>query len=107
MIELVIGWIKDTFFTSVEEIKPAKITPSRAGYNFEHKELKRLMLRLRDFQTVDFTDISGNLLVPETIDQRFGRDGGIDCVIHIVAPTERGARNVAGRIRNILTKGNY
>ncbi|MEH2418746.1 hypothetical protein [Nostoc sp.] len=102
MIELVVGWFQQTFFKPVE-----KITPSKEGYKFEHDELKRLMKRLRNFETVEFRDLSGSLLSPQTIDQRFGLDGGIDCVIRIVAPTEAGARNVAGRIRNILINGNY
>ncbi|WP_445626211.1 hypothetical protein [Nostoc sp. DSM 114167] len=102
MIALVVGWFQQKFFKQVE-----KITPSKEGYKFEHDELKRLMKRLRNFETVEFRDLSGSLLSPETIDQRFGQDGGIDCVIRIVTPTEAGARNVAGRIRNILIKGDY
>jgi len=43
----------------------------------------------------------------ESIDKRFGKDGGIDCVIHIITETERGAKNVATRIRNIIKNGDY
>jgi hypothetical protein len=109
MIELVVGWVKDFFgFSNVSEFKPVeKVTPSRMGYYFEHDELKRLMKRLKRFETVKFTDVLGTPLTPDLIDQRFGKDGGIDCIIHIVAPTERGANNVATRIRNILIKGDY
>lgn len=107
MIQLVVGWMQRTFFKKVEHITPSELTPSQKGYHFEHEELKRLMYRLRRFETVDFRDASGMPLSPETIDRRFGRDGGIDCVIRIVAPTEAGARNVAGRIRNILINGDY
>jgi hypothetical protein len=103
MIQLAIGWFQQTFFKQVE-----KITPQKEGYYFEHDELKRLMYRLRNYEViVEFRDLSGALLTPEIIDQRFGRDGGIDCVIRIVAPTDAGARNVAGRIRNILIRGDY
>lgn len=102
MIQLVVGWFQQKFFKPVE-----KITPSQKGYQFEHDELKRLMKRLRNFETVEFMDLSGSLLSPEIIDRRFGRDGGIDCVIRIVTPTEAGARNVAGRIRKILINGDY
>jgi hypothetical protein len=102
VIQLVVGWFQQTFFKPVE-----KITPSQKGYQFEHEELKRLMYRLRNFETVEFMDLAGSPLNPETIERRFGRDGGIDCVIRIVAPTEAGARNVAGRIRNILINGDY
>lgn len=109
MIQLVVGWVKDFFNPSkVQEFKPVeKVTPSRMGYYFEHDELKRLMKRLKNFETVEFTDASGTSLTPESIDKRFGKDGGIDCIIRIVAPTEKGASNVAGRIRNILVNGDY
>ncbi|MBE8987142.1 hypothetical protein [Nostoc sp. LEGE 12450] len=102
VIQFVVGWFQQKFFKQVE-----KITPAKEGFKFEHEELKRLMNRLRNFETVEFRDLSGSLLSPETIHLRFGRDGGIDCVIRIVAPTEAGARNVAGRIRNILINGDY
>ncbi|MEH1943130.1 MAG: hypothetical protein V7L01_23315 [Nostoc sp.] len=102
VIQFIVGWVKQNFFKQVE-----KITPSEEGYKFEHEELKRLIKRLRNFETVEFRDLSGSLLSTDTIDQRFGRDGGIDCVIRIDAPTEAGARNVAGRIRNILINGDY
>lgn len=109
VIQLVVGWVRDFFNSSrVEEFKPVEtVTPSRMGYHFEHDELKRLMVRLKRFETVKFTDVYGTELTAESIDKRFGKDGGIDCVIQIVAPTERGAKNVATRIRNILIKGEY
>lgn len=109
MIKLVVGWVKDFFnFSKVAHFKPVTtVTPSRMGYYFEHDELKRLMKRLKNFETVEFTDASGTPLTAESIDKRFGKDGGIDCIIHIIAPTERGANNVAGRIRNILVSGDY
>jgi len=34
-------------------------------------------------------------------------DGGIDVIVRIVAPTERGARNIAGRFRNMIVSQNY
>ena len=109
MIQMVVGWVKDFLnFSKVEQFKPVEtVTPSQKGYNFEHDELKRLMKRLKNFETVEFTDVLGTPLTPESIDKRFGKDGGIDCIIHIVARTERGADNVTGRIRNILVNGDY
>jgi hypothetical protein len=107
-IQLVIGWFnKIRSFTAVDKVTPSELTPSKRGYRFEHEELKRLMKRLSNFETVKFTDAYGTALTPDTIDKRFGRDGGIDCVIHVIAPTERGASNVAGRIRNIIINGDY
>jgi hypothetical protein len=111
MIDLLVGFLKNVGnllkFNQVDKITPDKITPSQRGYKFEHDELKRLMERLKRFETVEFTDTKGTPLTPDTIDRRFGPDGGIDCVIRIIAPTERGANNVATRIRNILINGDY
>jgi hypothetical protein len=107
-IQLVIGWFnKIRGFTAVDKVTPSELTPRNRGYRFEHEELKRLMTRLDTFKTVKITDAYGTPLTPETIDKRFGRDGGIDCVIHVIAPTEQGASNVAGRIRNIIINGDY
>ncbi|MDH6097982.1 hypothetical protein NWP21_03800 [Anabaenopsis sp. FSS-46] len=109
MIDLVIGWVKDFFNPKIKEFTPVeKITPAKKGFHFEHDELKRLMKRLKGFETVEFTDAYGAPLTAETIEKRFcKKDGGIDCVINIIAPTEQGTKNVATRIRNILIKGDY
>ncbi|MEC4806418.1 MAG: hypothetical protein SAJ12_11720 [Jaaginema sp. PMC 1079.18] len=108
MIQLVVGWVKDFLnFSDFHQKETIKVSKSEAGYIFEHEELKRLMDRLKNFETVEFTDVSGTRLTPESIKERFGPDGGIDCIIRIVAPTERGASNVATRIRNILIRGDY
>lgn len=109
MIQFVVGWVKDFLnFPKVEQFQPVEtVTPSRRGYNFEHDELKRIMVRLKNFETVRFTDVYDISLTPDSIDKRFGKDGGIDCVIHIIAPTERGAKNVASRLRNIIVNGDY
>lgn len=107
MLQFIVGWVKGRIFQPVTKIEPEKLSPSQLGYRFEHDELKRLMYRLRNFETVAFEDVSGTKLTPESIDKRFGKDGGIDCVIRVVAPTSRGADNVAARIRNILIRGDY
>ncbi|MCT7973963.1 hypothetical protein [Laspinema olomoucense] len=109
MIQLIVGWVQDFFnFSNVKEFKPVeKLTPSQKGYKFEHDELKRLMLRLKRFETVEFTDVEGTPLTPQIVENRYGKDGGIDCVIRIIAPTERGAKIVATKIRNILINGDY
>lgn len=109
MIELIVGCVKKLFNSSqVEKFTPVeKLTPSLMGYYFEHEELKRLMDRLESFETVKFTDVYGERITRQGIDKRFGKDGGIDCIIQIIAPTERGAKNVATRIRNILINGDY
>lgn len=40
------------------------------GYRFEHEEIKALMYRLRNFETVEFTSARGTPLTPEMIEQR-------------------------------------
>lgn len=109
MVQLAVGWVRNFFnFSKVEEFKLVEtISPSRMGFYFEHEELKRLMERLKGFGAVEFTDVYGTPLTEESIDKRFGKDGGIDCVIHIITETERGAKNVATRIRNIIVNGDY
>ncbi|MEH2274490.1 MAG: hypothetical protein V7K40_06685 [Nostoc sp.] len=109
MIQIMVGWVKNLFnYSKVEEFTLVEeVTPSRMGFHFEHDELKRLMVRLKGFETVEFTDAYGTPLTPEGIDKRFGKDGGIDCIIHIIAPSEKGAKNVATRIRKIFVKGDY
>lgn len=99
----VVGWIRGLFgFQAVEEV-----SASEAGYRFEHDELKRLMARLSSFPSVEFSDAYGGPLTAEIIAQRKGPDGGVDCVIRIIAPTEKGAKNVAGRIRSIIRARDY
>ncbi|MBM0740372.1 hypothetical protein JOY44_01860 [Phormidium sp. CLA17] len=118
MLTLITGWLRElgsvvgfssstNYKSSNQFVEVDRISPSKFGYKTEHDEIKRLMTRLSGFETVEFTDTNGNPMNITTVDQRYGRDGGIDCVIRIVAPTERGASNVAGRIRNIIIKGNY
>ncbi|MCT7959377.1 hypothetical protein NG791_01555 [Laspinema sp. D1] len=109
MIQLIVGWVQNLVnFSIATEFKPVEtLTPSQKGYKFEHDELKRLMLRLKRFETVEFTDVVGAPMTPQTVENRYGQDGGIDCVIRIIAPTERGAKIVATKIRNILINGDY
>jgi hypothetical protein len=118
MLTLITGWLREvgklirfpnvgTFSTAEDFIEVDRISPSEYGYRVEHSEIKRLMKRLRRFETVEFTDAYGVLLSEATIDQRYGKDGGIDCVIRIVARTERGASIAATRLRNIIISGDY
>jgi hypothetical protein len=123
VIQLVVGWVRDFFNSSpvspIETSTPSTtvyhanfepvdtVTLSQEGYIFEHNQIQRLMDRLKRFETVEFTDAQGVIITPDSIDKRYGKDGGIDCVIHIVARTERGAANVATRIRNIMITGDY
>lgn len=118
MLTLITGWLRElgnlvsfpssnNYKSSKQFVEVDRISSSKFGYKTEHDEIKRLMKRLSRFETVEFTNTTGDPMDINTVDQRYGKDGGIDCVIRIVAPTERGASNVAARIRNIIIKGDY
>ncbi len=100
---VIVGCLEDTGDVEIVD----EITPSQRGYQFEHEEIKRLMFRIKGFATVTITDVYDAPLSLDSIDQRQGPDGGIDYVIHITASTERSARQVASRVRNILLRGDY
>lgn len=103
MFKAIVGWINNFFnFVEVEQV-----SSSETGYKFEHDEIKRIIKRLKNFDTVQITDAYGSPLTSDIIDKRYGADGGIDCVIKIIAPTEKGAKIVAGKIRNILISRDY
>ena len=105
---LVVGYEQLDIFSGEPKFTPVEqLTPSEKGYRFEQCNLLALMYRLKGFASVEFTDAYGTRLTPKSIRTRYGPDGGIDCVIHIVTPTELGARQVAGRIRNIILSGDY
>ncbi len=106
-ITLLTGYEQQTESEQQDFVSVDRFTPSQKGYNFEHCELICLMNRLINFETVMFTDAYGVKLTPQIVRKRYGRDGGIDFVIHIVAPTERGARSIATRVRNIIINEDY
>lgn len=83
------------------------LSRSQQGYKFEHDELKRLLQRFRGFATVTITDAYGAELTEEIIEQRFGPDGGVDCVIHIEAANDRGISWVTTRVTNIIVNHDY
>jgi len=83
------------------------LSPSQLGYQFEHDELKRLLRRFSGFASVEITDAYGYELTEEIIEQRFGSDGGVDCVIHVSAMNERGLSWIITRVRNIIKNGDY
>jgi hypothetical protein len=46
-------------------------------------------------------------IVESVDDLPVGADGRIDAVIRITTASERGARNIASRIRSMITQQNY
>lgn len=107
VMSVIVGWCQNVLNDTDEVEVVDEISLSQQGYQFEHEEMKRMMERFKGFATVKFTDVKGYPLSPERIDRRYGPDGGIDCIIHITAPTERGARQIASRVRNIIIQGDY
>ncbi len=108
VMSVIVGWCQNVLNDTDEVEVVDEISLSQQGYQFEHEEMKRMMERFKGFATVKFTDVKGYPLSPERIDRRsMGVMGGIDCIIHITAPTERGARQIASRVRNIIIQGDY
>lgn len=81
-------------------------TPRELGIRFHRDEFSRLFEAVEGWPTVEFITAGG--LPIETVDDLpRSADGGIDVIVRIVTPTERGARIVAGRIRNMLVNQQY
>ncbi len=81
-------------------------SPRELGIRFHRDEFSRLFDAVEGWPTVEFITSWGTRV--ECIDDLpRGADGGIDVIVRIVAPTERGARNIAGRLRNMLVQQAY
>jgi hypothetical protein len=81
-------------------------TPRERGIRFHRDEFERLFQRVERWTTVEFVTTAG-LPIECVDDLPRGADGGIDVIVRITAPTERGARNIAGRIRGIMVHQRY
>jgi hypothetical protein len=81
-------------------------TPRELGIRFHRDEFTRLFEAAESWPTVEFITSRG-LPIESVDDLPRGADGGIDVIVRIVAPTERGARNIAGRLRNMLVQQAY
>ena len=124
MLQVVIGWIQHRLrFLPVDTItidgadsldigpaKPAQelagVDASQIGIRFQLDEFRRLFSRVGHWETVEFFTARGRPIEgPEDFDK--GADGGLDGIIRITAPTERGARIIAGRVSKIIVKQDY
>lgn len=85
----------------------SELSLSQQGLYFEHYEIMMLLRKFKGFATVFITDARGNELTEEIIDVRAGADGGIDCVIHVNAPTDRGLKWAITRVTNIIVNKEY
>jgi hypothetical protein len=81
-------------------------TPREVGLRFHRDEFSRLFEAVDGWPTVEFLTARG-LPIDGFDDLPRSADGGIDLVVRITAPTERGARNIAGRIRNMIVNQRY
>ncbi len=81
-------------------------TPRERGIRFHRDEFSRLFEAVDGWPTVEFITSHG-LPISCVEDLPRSADGGIDVVVRIVTPTERGARIVAGRIRNMIVNQQY
>ncbi len=81
-------------------------SPREVGLRFHREEFSRLFEAIDGWPTVEFITSHG---LPVTSVEELPRsaDGGIDVVVRIITPTERGARIVAGRIRSMIVNQQY
>ena len=109
MLHIVVGWVRNLFRSSdvevVDEIY-VPVTRSQLGYRFQRDHFEQLFNGISDWPSIEFLDAYGDPITSlEDISE--GPDGGIDAIIRITTSTERGARNVAARIRNKIVNRNY
>jgi hypothetical protein len=83
-----------------------ELTPRERGIRFHQHEFGRLFEALEGWPTVEFITTQG-LPIDSVDDLPRSADGGIDVIVRIVTPTERGARIVAGRIRKMIVNQQY
>jgi hypothetical protein len=107
MLDIVVGWIKDLFTSSdVEVAEVIPVTRAQLGYRFQRYHFEQLFNGISDWSSIEFFDAYGEPITSlEDISE--GPDGGIDAVVRITTRTERGAKNVATRIRNKIVNRSY
>jgi len=82
------------------------VTASEMGYAFQQTELCKLTQRLNGWKSVKVMNLRGDIIY-SVCDMPRGKDGGIDAIIVVTTPTERGSRQIIGRIIQIMKKQNY
>ncbi len=93
-------------FRQAQEARCRAPGPRERGIRFHHDEFERLFQRVERWSSVEFLTAAG-LPVECVDDLPRSADGGVDVIVRITTPTERGAKLVAGRIRNMLVKQQY
>ena len=93
-------------FLRRQQTLEASPSPREVGLRFHREEFSRLFEAIDGWPTVEFITSHG---LPVTSVEELPRsaDGGIDVVVRIITPTERGARIVAGRIRSMIVNQQY
>jgi hypothetical protein len=119
MLQIVVGWMRRQFgFVPVETVAiqgedalhsdsiAVSQDASQNGIRFQIDQFQGLFERIGYWETVEFFTARGRSIEgPEDFDR--GADGGLDGIIRITAPTDRGAQIVAGKIRMIILKHDY
>jgi hypothetical protein len=109
MLHIVVGWVKDLLRSSDIQVVDAvdvPVTKSQLGFRFQRHYFEQLFNGIGDWPSIEFLDAYGDPITSLS-DLSEGPDGGIDAVIRITTRTERGAKNVATRIRNKIIRGRY
>jgi len=93
-------------FLKRQQARAEAPSPRELGIRFHREEFSRLFDAVEGWPTVEFITSHG-LPVDSVDDLPRSADGGIDVVVRIVTPTERGALIVAGRIRSMIVNQRY
>ena len=78
-------------------------TLSNQGYRIQEDQVRRIIKRLDNFNTVRCLDLQGRPADPS----RRGSDGGLDLIINIVAKTPAAEKRIETVVRKILLKNDY
>jgi hypothetical protein len=117
MLSFIVDWIGRSWGTaetveveahdSFSDIaERAGLTRSEMGIRFQRDEFGRLFRAIGHWESIEIMTAYGSI-VESVDDVPAGADGGIDAVIRITTASERGARNVASRIRKMITQQSY
>lgn len=90
----------------MEVVEDISVTRSQLGYRFQKYHFEQIFTGISDWPSIEFLDAYGDPIT-SIDDISEGPDGGIDAIIRITTRTDRGARNVATRIRKTIVSRNY
>jgi hypothetical protein len=108
VIQIVVSWARSLFEREVEVVDEicVQATQSQLGFRFQRVQFEQLFIGTKDWPSMEFLDAWGDPIT-SLEDVTEGPDGGIDAIIRITTRTEKGAKIVATRIRNMVITRKY